>query len=93
MFVEPDSLPESGGATDRLVDGPLDLLLRKEQEERFMSCISELPAPQRSVLLLHFVEEFSIEEIATITESQVGTVKSRMHYAKRALKQLLEKKL
>jgi RNA polymerase sigma-70 factor (ECF subfamily) len=42
------------------------------------------------VLLLHFVEDFSLEEIARITETQLGTVKSRMHYARAALKKLLK---
>jgi RNA polymerase sigma-70 factor (ECF subfamily) len=48
--------------------------------------------PQRSVLLLHFVEDFSLDEIARITETQLGTVKSRMYYGKRALRKLLEEK-
>lgn len=55
-----------------------------------MRLMDQLPAPQRSVLLLHFMEDFSLEEIAEITGTQLGTVKSRMHYAKKALKQLLE---
>jgi RNA polymerase sigma-70 factor (ECF subfamily) len=41
---------------------------------------------------LHFVEDFSLEEIARITETQVGTVKSRIHYAKKSLRKLLEEK-
>jgi len=52
--------------------------------------LNKLPPPQRSVLLLHFIEDFSLEEIAEITGAQLGTVKSRMHYAKKALKKLLE---
>ena len=55
-----------------------------------MNLLNQLPLPQRSVLLLHFVEDFSLEEIARITETQLGTVKSRMHYAKHALRKLLE---
>jgi RNA polymerase sigma-70 factor (ECF subfamily) len=39
---------------------------------------------------LHFIEDFSLEEIAAITETPVGTVKSRLHYAKKAFKKLLE---
>ncbi len=46
--------------------------------------------PQRSVLLLHFVEDFSLEEIARITGANPGTVKSRMHDAKKALRKLIE---
>jgi RNA polymerase sigma-70 factor (ECF subfamily) len=84
-----DELPES---PDEFEDGPDDLLIRQEQETEFMQLLNQLPLPQRSVLLLHFVEDFSIEEIAGITGTNPGTVKSRMHYAKRALKKLLEEK-
>jgi RNA polymerase sigma-70 factor, ECF subfamily len=69
---------------------PAVLLIRREQEEEFLRLLEELPGPQRSVLLLHFIEEFSIDEIAAITGSAPGTVKSRLHYAKRALRTLLE---
>ena len=69
---------------------PRELLIRAEQEAGFMKLLNQLPLPQRSVLLLHFVEDFSLEEIAAITGASVGTVKSRMHYAKRALRRLLE---
>jgi RNA polymerase sigma-70 factor, ECF subfamily len=73
-------------------DGPETLLIRKEEEEQFMELLNQLPLAQRSVLLLHFVEEFSLEEIANITGTQVGTVKSRMHYAKKALRKLIEER-
>ena len=83
-------------ALEELAETPADfgestdeLLIRREQEARFMQLLNQLPLPQRSALLLHFVEDFSLEEIAQITETSVGTVKSRMHYAKRALKKLL----
>ncbi len=82
-----DELPESA---DELENGPDDLLIRREQEAEFMNLLNQLPLPQRSVLLLHFVEDFSLEEIAGITGTPVGTVKSRLHYAKRALRKLLE---
>src|SRR5437016_14507483 len=73
-------------------EGPDRLLIRREQEAEFMKLLNELPLPQRSVLLLHFVEDFSLEEIAGITGAQLGTVKSRMHYAKRALRKLIKEK-
>ncbi len=81
---------EISDAPDEFESGPDDLLIRQEQEAEFMNLLNQLPLPQRSVLLLHFVEDFSLEEIARITETQIGTVKSRIHYAKRALRKLLE---
>jgi RNA polymerase sigma-70 factor (ECF subfamily) len=77
---------------DEFDDGPDDLLIRHEQETEFMNLLNQLPLPQRSVLLLHFVEDFSLEEIAGITGTNPGTVKSRLHYAKKSLRKLLEEK-
>jgi len=71
-------------------DDPAEFLIRAEQEAEFMKLLNQLPLAQRSVLLLHFVEEFSLEEIAGITGAQLGTVKSRLHYAKKALRNILE---
>ena len=83
-----DEIPD---APDESENGPDDLLIRREQEAEFMELLNQLPLPQRSVLLLHFVEDFSLEDIAGITGTPIGTVKSRLHYAKRALRKLLEK--
>ena len=69
--------------------GPDDLLIRAEQQEEFMNLLNQLPEIHRSVLLLHFLEDFSLEEIARITGVNVGTVKSRLHYAKKSLRVLL----
>ncbi len=69
---------------------PRDLLLRREQTEEFFALVSRLPAAQRSALLLHVIEDFSLQEIATIAGVPLGTVKSRLHHAKRALRQLME---
>ncbi len=71
---------------------PGEILIRREQEEEFMRLLGELSEPHRAVLLLHFVEDFSLEEIAGITGAQIGTVKSRLHYAKKTLRKLLEER-
>ena len=74
-------------------ESPDDLLIRKEQEAGFMALVEELPFAHRTALLLHYLEDFSLEEIASITETTLGTVKSRLHYAKRALRKLVENEL
>jgi RNA polymerase sigma-70 factor, ECF subfamily len=70
--------------------GPEEILIRKEQEATFMKALEQLAPAHRSVLLLHFIEDFSLEEIAAITETRIGTVKSRLHYAKKSFKMLVE---
>jgi RNA polymerase sigma-70 factor (ECF subfamily) len=74
-----------------LDEGPDTLLIRAEQQQKVLDLVNRLPLPQRSVVLLHFLEDFSIEEIVRITGALPGTVKSRLHYAKRALRELIEK--
>ena len=84
-----DELAERLPAGD---DSPSDWLVRQEQEEQFVNCLNRLSPPHRAVLLLHFLEDFSLAEISEITGTEIGTVKSRIHFAKRALRQLLEQK-
>lgn len=86
------ALEELGAEPAHLESDPAELLIRREQEAEFMALLNQLPLPQRSVLLLHFVEDFSLEEIAGITGTALGTVKSRLHYAKKALRKMIESK-
>ncbi|MBU6402175.1 MAG: RNA polymerase sigma factor [Verrucomicrobia bacterium] len=69
---------------------PETWLLRQEQAASFLALLQRLPAAHRAVLLLHFVEDFSLHDIARITGTPVGTVKSRLHYAKQTLRKLIE---
>ncbi|HVP14935.1 MAG TPA: RNA polymerase sigma factor [Terriglobales bacterium] len=52
--------------------------------------LARLGLAHREALTLHFLEGFSVAEIAIITDAAEGTIKSRLHYAKRALRALLE---
>lgn len=70
---------------------PDEELIRREEESRFMALLNQLPAAHRSVLLLHYLEEFSLEQIAEVTGTSLGTVKSRLHYARKALRKLFDK--
>ncbi len=69
---------------------PRRQLIRREEAEAFFALVEQLPPAQRSALLLHVLEDFSLEEIASITAVPLGTVKSRLHHAKRALRRLVE---
>jgi RNA polymerase sigma-70 factor (ECF subfamily) len=51
--------------------------------------LGEIGFRHREVLVLHFLEDLSIAEIAKVVDCSEGTVKSRLHYAKRAMKQIL----
>jgi len=61
-----------------------------EDAERVHYGLSKLSLPHREVLTLHFLEDLSVEEIAEVVRIPPGTVKSRLYYAKRALRTVLE---
>lgn len=50
-----------------------------------------LTLPHREVLVLYYLEDLSLQEIADVLSVPIGTVRSRLHYAKRSLKTVLEK--
>lgn len=52
--------------------------------------LGRLGVKHREVLVLHFLQDLSIAEIAHVAACSEGTVKSRLHYAKRQMKQILE---
>ena len=62
-----------------------------QDAEEIHWALGKLSLPHREALALHFIEGFSLAEIGAITDQPVGTVKSRLHYAKKALRAVLEK--
>lgn len=68
---------------------PADTALDAEELQRGLGFI---PPEQREVLMLRFFEELSYDEIARVTGCTLGTVRSRIHYAKRALRNALQRK-
>jgi RNA polymerase sigma-70 factor, ECF subfamily len=60
-----------------------------EDADAIHEALQEIGLKHREVLVLHFLEDLSIAEIAEVVGCSEGTVKSRMHYAKRAMKEVL----
>jgi len=52
--------------------------------------VDRIDFKHREVIVLHFLEDLSINEIAAIIGEPAGTVKSRIYYAKRALREALQ---
>lgn len=78
---EMEELPETG-ETSMALDG--------EELQRGLDAHSPV---HRDVLVLCFFEDMSYEEIARVTETTLGTVRSRIYYARRALKTARERKM
>jgi RNA polymerase sigma-70 factor (ECF subfamily) len=70
---------------------PDHVMLKKEVQTIIMECIYALPLKHRTVLTLFYFNNFTIKEIAEITEGNEGTIKSRLFYGKKVLKEMLIK--
>jgi RNA polymerase sigma-70 factor, ECF subfamily len=73
--------------------GPEALLLQTERTSLVQKAIFSLPDASRAVLVLREYEEMSYHEIADTLDIPVGTVMSRLNYARKILKEKLEQVL
>jgi RNA polymerase sigma-70 factor, ECF subfamily len=60
-----------------------------DNAEQVHHALDLLPLPQREAVTLYFLEDLSIEEIARVLAVPVGTVKSRLHYGKQAIRKII----
>ena len=79
--------PIERGDLESATDPGEPLPFAREDVERALEALSP---EHREVLVLRFFEEMSYEGIAQATGCSLGTVRSRLHYGKRALKPLIE---
>ncbi|HMS41012.1 MAG TPA: sigma-70 family RNA polymerase sigma factor [Pyrinomonadaceae bacterium] len=68
---------------------PEENLLAKEREEKLRHALNDLPAHSREAIVLCDIEGFSYEEIATILQINIGTVKSRIARGREELRKRL----
>ena len=68
---------------------PEESTQHNEIQATIQSGIAALSFKHRSVIVLYYLQEFSLEEIAYILDCPVGTVKSRLHHARKELSQRL----
>ncbi|MDF1499028.1 MAG: RNA polymerase sigma factor [Anaerolineales bacterium] len=80
--------------TDRFVvdkrPSPHVLAERDETWQWIRQAIMTLPVQQRLVVTLYYINDLSVQEISEILEVPAGTVKSRLYYARKQLKKLLD---
>lgn len=69
---------------------PADHAESQARDRALRASIDALPEKQRTVVLLHYFEDYSCEEVAQVIGCSVGTVWSRLHYACRKLRGNLE---
>jgi len=72
---------------------PEERVASAEVRDILTEAIDALPDHYRAVLILRDVEELSNEEVAAIVEDSLGSVKSRLHRARMALREQLTRRL
>jgi RNA polymerase sigma-70 factor (ECF subfamily) len=68
---------------------PSDVVEKHDEWSLVQQAVAALPLSQRIVVVLYYLNDLSLQEISEILEVPVGTIKSRLHYGRLALKRSL----
>ena len=80
--------PPAGAAAD-----PVTTTLTGERHRVLEAALAAITADQRTAIVLYDVEGYDYAEIAALTKVSLGTVKSRIHRGRLALRDLLAEKM
>jgi len=69
---------------------PEDRMVLSEMQKNVRDAIAQLPDKYRSVVVLRYLQDLSLNEIADILELPVSTVKTRLHRGRESLRRKLE---
>lgn len=76
----PDQVVDDRGGDERAL---------LEDAEQVRHALDQLPLAQREALTLFFLQDLTLEEMATLLNVPIGTVKSRLHYGKLAMRKII----
>jgi len=86
FVMHTDTLPETPtGSTSPST--PWEELQRSEVKTIVHGIIENLPLHYRTVITLFYLEEFSLQEIESITAMQEGTIKSYLHRGRKLIQE------
>lgn len=75
------------GEAEALIEVMAPSVEETDPRAELAAIIASLPPLQREVVLLRYVDDLTIDEIAAVLDIPAGTVKSRLHHAIRSLQQ------
>jgi len=73
----------------RPFEDPMQHLVQNEEWRQVQKALMSIPVSQRVVVTLFYMNDLSVQEIAEVLGLPEGTVKSRLHYGRKALRQAL----
>ncbi len=70
-------------------NSPYEVVEKNDEWSRVQRAVAALPLPQRVVVVLYYLNDLALQEIAEILDVPIGTVKSRLYYGRLGLKRSL----
>jgi len=77
---------------ERTSSSPESNLFQREHSSIVLEMVANLPIDQKDAVILHYIEQRSVADIAALTNTTTGTVKSRLNYARTKLKDMVLEK-
>lgn len=78
--------------SEKLEPSAYDVVEKSQTNDEIWNLVNELPENQRVCVILFYYEDMEIDEIAKTLDIPVGSVKSRLYYARKRLKKEIKKK-
>lgn len=75
---------------DQKLKNPEDEVITIELQQQVQQAIDRLPVQYKSIMILRYLQDLSLQEISDIVDLPVTTVKTRVHRGREALKKLLQ---
>lgn len=79
--------PQNGGSNIE------DKVIKNDENRLLFNAVISLPTNQKDVIILYYYQNYSTKEICEILNIAEGTVRSRLHRARKILKSKLEGRL
>ena len=73
-----------------LVSTPGTRMARNQEHRQLIEALQRLPVEQQTLLELHYWEEMDIADLAKIFDAPAATIRTRLHRARKALRELVE---
>ena len=70
---------------------PGSRLTRHREQRQLIAAMRRLPLEQQTLLELHYMEDMAIDELAEVFGSPAVTIRSRLHRARRQLREILQR--
>lgn len=91
-IVDEQVLPENRDdiTYEQAEASPEEQLLCKEEIQAVREAVQKLPKRLQVIVLLYYMESLSVAQVASVVKIPKGTVKSRLHQARKLLEKELE---